>query len=102
MVIKGEKYTRANTRGLVIFKMSKYPKEAWEFLTWVFSQDRFSLLWLECTGFPPVRGDLMTNSTFKKYFKENNIVYEYAKYMNTAIPPASISETIAVQNSMTK
>ena len=98
---KGKKYTRANTRGLVIFKMSKYPKEAWGFIKWVFSQDRFSLLWLECTGFPPVRGDLMTNPIFKKFFKKNKIVYEYARYMDTAIPPASIAETIAVQDAMT-
>ena len=98
---KGKKYTRANTRGLVVFKMSKYPEEAWNFIKWVFSQDKFSLLWLECTGFPPVRGDLMTNPIFDDFYKNNRISYEYAKYMDTAIPPASIVETIAVQDAMT-
>jgi multiple sugar transport system substrate-binding protein len=98
---KGQKYTFDSTKGLVIFKQSKNSDEAWKFVKWVFSHDKFSILWLRKTGLPPARGDLMTNPVFKELYKEDIFSYDYAKYVNSAIPSASIAKTINVQEIMT-
>ena len=98
---KGVKYTFADTKGLVFFKQSKHSEEAWKFIKWVFSQDRFSKLWIELTTMPPARGDLLTNPVFNDYFKDNKMVYEYAKFVNNAIPAAPVTQTIIIQQAMT-
>ena len=98
---KGNKYMFADSKGVVIFKSSRHPQEAWKFVKWVFSQDKYSLLWLEYTTNLPARGDILTNPIFKNYLKGNRFAAEYAKYINYTVPPASITKTIYVQEAMT-
>ena len=98
---KGLKYTLADTKGLVIFKTCQHPEEAWKFLRWLFSQEKYSMLWLEKTEMPPARGDLMTNPIFQEYYKNHPYSKAYAEYVGTALPPALITNTIDVQQAMT-
>ena len=98
---KGKIYSLADSKGLIIFKSTQYPKEAWKFIKWVFSQDKFSLLWLEATSMLPARGDLLENHVFDEYLEKNRFTREYVKYVNTTIPSAPITKTIYVQDAMT-
>ena len=98
---KGKKYMFADSKGLVIFKSSKHPQEAWKFINWVFSQEKYSLLWLQYTTNLPARGDIITNPIFKDYLNENRFSKVFAKYINNLVPPASITKTIYVQEAMT-
>jgi multiple sugar transport system substrate-binding protein len=98
---KGEVYSLADSKGLIIFKNTPHPEEAWKFVKWVFSQDKLSLLWLEYTTMLPARGDLLENPVFKDYLKENRFTREYAKYVNLTIPSALITKTIDIQSTMT-
>ncbi|PNR96691.1 extracellular solute-binding protein [Petrotoga sp. 9PWA.NaAc.5.4] len=94
-------YTFADAKGLVIFKTTKHPKEAWDFVKWVFSREDFDLKWLEYTKMPPAREDLLTNDIFKDFWDQNPLAAQYAKYVPYAIPPATISMTVDVQDLMT-
>jgi len=94
-------YTFADAKGLVIFKTTKHPKEAWDFVKWVFSREDFDLKWLEYTKMPPAREDLLTNELFSDFWEQNPLAAEYAKYVPYAVPPATISTTVDVQDLMT-
>lgn len=94
-------YTFADAKGLVIFKTTKHPKEAWDFVKWVFSREDFDLKWLEYTKMPPAREDLLTNELFSDFWEQNPLAAEYAKYVPYAVPPATISMTVDVQDLMT-
>lgn len=94
-------YTFADAKGLVIFKTTKHPKEAWDFVKWVFSREDFDLKWLEYTKMPPAREDLLTNDIFKGFWDQNPLAAQYAKYVPYAVPPATISMTVDVQDLMT-
>lgn len=93
-------YTFADSKGLVIFKHSKLKKEAFAFISWVFSNDELSLLWLEKTGLPPARGDLTENVMFKSFYETHPLARHYAAYVDVAVPPAFIESTIDVQKTM--
>lgn len=95
-------YTFADGKGLVLFSHSKVKPEAWEFIQWVFSQPKFDKRWVELTGMPPARADLLTNPLFTQYYQDNPYAAVYAKYVNVAVPPASSSETVEIQRSMTQ
>lgn len=95
-------HTFADGKGLVLFSHSKVKPEAWEFIQWVFSQDKFDKRWVEITGMPPARADLLTNPLFAKYYQDNPFAAAYAKYVNVAVPPASSNETVEIQRSMTQ
>jgi multiple sugar transport system substrate-binding protein len=92
--------TFADSKGLVIFKSSKLKAAAFAFVTWVFSNDELSLLWLEKTGLPPARGDLMNNKVFRDFYQAHPMAAKYAAYVDVAIPPAFIESTIDVQKTM--
>lgn len=94
-------YTFADAKGLVIFKTTKHPEEAWDFVKWVFSREDFDLKWLEYTKMPPAREDLLTNELFSDFWEQNPLAAEYAKYVPYAVPPATISTTVDVQDLMT-
>lgn len=96
----GKTYTFADSKGLVIFKHSKLKKEAFAFISWVFSNDELSLLWLEKTGLPPARGDLTENVMFKSFYETHPLARHYAAYVDVAVPPAFIESTIDVQKTM--
>ncbi len=94
-------YTLADAKGLVIFKSSKHPEEAWKFVKWVFEKDELSKLWLEKTGMAPARGDLLENPIFFDFYKENPEEAEYAKYVEVGIPAAMQTQTVDIQQIMT-
>ncbi len=98
---KGPLYTYADSKGMIIFKSCPNKEEAWKFMEWVFSQDKYSKLWLVETSMPPARGDLMTNPIFEDYYKDHPIAAKYAEYVPRAIPTAFITETLDVQMAMT-
>jgi len=98
---KGPTYTYADSKGWVIFKSCQRKEEAWKFMKWVFSQDKYSKLWIEMTSMAPARGDLMQNPNFAEYYKTHPIAKQYAGYVSRSIPTAFITETLAVQSAMT-
>ncbi len=93
-------FTFADSKGLVLFKNSKVKEEAFAFVAWVFGDDELSLLWLQKTGLPPARDDLLENEIFKKFYRENPLAEKYAAYVTVAVPPAFIEGTIDVQKTM--
>jgi multiple sugar transport system substrate-binding protein len=93
-------FTFADSKGLVLFKNSKVKEEAFAFITWVFSNDELSLLWLQKTGLPPARDDLIENEIFKEFYRANPLAEKYAAYVDVAVPPAFIERTIDVQKVM--
>lgn len=93
-------FTFADSKGLVLFKSSKVKKEAFAFVTWVFSNDELSLLWLQKTGLPPARDDLTENEIFREFYRTNPLAAKYAAYVDVAVPPAFIEGTIDVQKAM--
>ncbi len=98
---KGPTYTYADSKGMVIFEKCPRKEEAWKFMKWVFSQDKYSELWVEMTSMAPARGDLMENPIFADYYKKNQIAAQYADYVSRAVPTAFITETLDVQQAMT-
>ncbi|AEH51609.1 extracellular solute-binding protein [Pseudothermotoga thermarum] len=93
-------YTFADTKGLVIYSHSKYKKEAFEFISWVFSRVESDKKWIEITKMPPAREDLATNPAFEEYMKDR-FFKAYAEAVAYAVPPAPIDKTIDVQMAMT-
>ncbi len=93
-------YTFADTKGLVIYNHSKNKKEAFEFISWVFSKVESDKKWIEVTRMPPAREDLATNPAFAEYMKDR-FFKAYAEAVAYAVPPAPIDKTIDVQMAMT-
>lgn len=93
-------YTFSDSKGLVIFNSSQVKEEAFDFVRWVLSDDTLNVLWLELTGLPPARGDLLDNPIFVDFYLHNPLAREYATYVDVAVPPAFIEHTIDVQKIM--
>ncbi len=55
---------------LAIFKQSKFPDEAWEFLKWIIKPEN-QAFWAMESGYLPVREDVLEVPEFKKYLVEN-------------------------------
>jgi multiple sugar transport system substrate-binding protein len=99
-VAAGETHTLADTKGLVLFKHSKVKKQAFEFISWVFSNEELSVLWLEKTGLPPARGDLSSNALFQNFYRSHPLAKAYADQVSASVPPAFTEFTIEVQKIM--
>ncbi|PCI60815.1 MAG: sugar ABC transporter substrate-binding protein [Gammaproteobacteria bacterium] len=97
---KSKTSTFADSKGLVLFKSSQVKAEAFAFINWVFMNDELSILWLDKTGMPPARGDLTTNKMFNDFYSTHPLGKAYASYVDVAVPPAFIEETIDVQKVM--
>lgn len=95
-------YTFGDSKGLVIFSTSKHKAEAWAFMQWVFSKAENDKLWLETTGMPPARSDLLSNPLFVKYFDSNPVEKQIAAYVDVALPPMATTKTTEIQRSMTQ
>ncbi|AJR09475.1 carbohydrate ABC transporter substrate-binding protein [Photobacterium gaetbulicola] len=93
--------TLADGKGMVMFKSSDVKEEAWEFINWVYNNEKFDKRWLELTGMPPARGDLMELDIFKEYFKANPLAAGYAEQVSLSQPTAFTSKTVEVQRAMT-
>jgi len=53
------------------FSTTEHPKESWEFVKFLVSAEH-DLLMLEITNQVPIRGDLLTNPLFARYFSKNH------------------------------
>lgn len=95
-------HTFGDSKGMVIFNSSKHKAEAWAFMQWVFSNVEHDRTWLELTGMPPARADLLSNPTFVSYFDKNPLEKEIASYVDVALPPVATTQTTEVQRSMTQ
>lgn len=95
-------HTFGDSKGMVIFNSSKHKAEAWAFMQWVFSNAEHDRTWLELTGMPPARADLLSNPTFVSYFDKNPLEKEIASYVDVALPPVATTQTTEVQRSMTQ
>ncbi len=95
-------HTFGDSKGLVIFSTSKHKTDAWAFIQWVYSKAEHDLTWLETTGMPPARSDLMTNPIFVDYFAKNPLEKEIASYVDVALPPVATTQTTEIQRSMTQ
>ncbi|MGL5601717.1 MAG: ABC transporter substrate-binding protein [Silvania sp.] len=101
---KGEAHphTFGDSKGLVIFNSSKHKTEAWAFVQWVFTQAEHDRSWLEMTGMPPARSDLLINPLFVDYFAKNPVEKDIASWVNVALPPVATTKTTEIQRSMTQ
>ena len=95
-------HTFGDSKGMVIFNSSKHKAEAWAFMQWVFSNAEHDRTWLELTGMPPARADLLSNPTFVSYFDKNPLEKEIASYVDVALPPVATTQTTEIQRSMTQ
>jgi len=95
-------YTFGDSKGVVIFSSSKRKAQAWAFIQWVFNNAEHDRSWLELTGMPPARSDLMSNPLFVNYFEKNPLEKAIASYVDVALPPAATTQTTEIQRSMTQ
>ncbi len=95
-------HTFGDSKGMVIFNSSKHKAEAWAFMQWVFSNAEHDRTWLELTGMPPARADLLSNPTFVSYFDKNPLEKEIASWVDVALPPVATTQTTEIQRSMTQ
>ncbi|AGB78331.1 carbohydrate ABC transporter substrate-binding protein, CUT1 family [Enterobacteriaceae bacterium strain FGI 57] len=95
-------HTFGDSKGMVIFSSSKHKAEAWAFMQWVFNNAEHDRTWLELTGMPPARADLLSNPTFVSYFDKNPLEKEIASYVDVALPPVATTQTTEIQRSMTQ
>ena len=95
-------YCFMDVKGLVIFKSSHHPEEAWEFLKWVFSSDEMTILWMKLSNHPASRGDLLTNPAFEDFFDDNDLLKQIARFIPLGRPAAPITKTAEVQQVMTQ
>ncbi|MHB8581328.1 MAG: ABC transporter substrate-binding protein [Ignavibacteriaceae bacterium] len=55
---------------LTIFKQSKHPKEAWEFIKWMIKPET-QAMWAMKSGYLPIRRDVLKIPAFQEYLKKN-------------------------------
>ncbi|XQS19333.1 ABC transporter substrate-binding protein [Citrobacter telavivensis] len=95
-------HTFGDSKGMVMFSSSTHKTEAWAFMQWVFGNAAHDRTWLELTGMPPARADLMSNSLFTDYFAKNPLEKDIASYVDVALPPVATTQTTEIQRSMTQ
>ncbi|MBI3004028.1 MAG: extracellular solute-binding protein, partial [Ignavibacteriales bacterium] len=75
---RGPVYTYGDYKNIAIFKTTKHPQEAWEFLKFLVTS-KHDLLLLEIANQIPVRGDLTSNPLFADFFERNPKMVTFAK-----------------------
>lgn len=95
-------HTFGDSKGMVMFSSSTHKTEAWAFMQWVFGNAAHDRTWLELTGMPPARADLMSNPLFTDYFAKNPLEKDIASYVDVALPPVATTQTTEIQRSMTQ
>jgi multiple sugar transport system substrate-binding protein len=91
--------TFADTKGLVIYASASKEQQqaAFDFIKWVFSDEKNDLAWFKQTNLPPARDDLSTNEAFASYLEENPQLKQYAENIPNAIPPVDNEKTVEIQ-----
>jgi multiple sugar transport system substrate-binding protein len=87
----GQPVSYADPKSIVIFKTSRHPREAWEFVKFIISK-RNDLRFLEMTSQLPIRAKLLEDQTFADYFKRNPKLVKFAEQLTTARSIESIAE----------
>jgi len=75
---QGPVYTSGDYKNIAIFSTTEHPEESWEFVKFLITA-RHDLLMLEITNQVPVRGDLLTNPLYARYFSENPLMVKFAQ-----------------------
>ena len=75
---QGPVYTSGDYKNIAIFSTTEHPKESWEFVKFLVTAEH-DLLMLEITNQVPVRGDLLTNPLFARYFAKNPLMVKFAE-----------------------
>ena len=75
---EGQAYTYGDYKSIVIFKNSKYPKLAWEFVRHLIS-NRADLDLLQMANQLPVRKNILQDSLFQDYFEKNPMMAKFAR-----------------------
>lgn len=94
--------TFADAKGVVIYaqRSPEQQQAIWKFLKWVFTNPINDLAWVNTTGMLPMRGDLTTNPTFAKVFKEHPELKAYAAEMPYAVPAMSNPKFADIQTAL--
>jgi multiple sugar transport system substrate-binding protein len=67
---EGPVYTSGDFKNIAIFSTCKYPEAAWEFLKFLIKPEH-DLLLLQIANQIPIRGGLLTDSLYARYFADN-------------------------------
>ena len=96
--------TFADAKGLVIYAQRSPEEQAaiWEFIKWAFADPTNDLAWIDATGMLPMRGDLATNSTFDRVFKEHPEFLSYADEMAYAVPAIANEKFADIQTTLSE
>lgn len=74
----GPRYTYMDPKSIVIFKNTRFPREAWEFVKFVISKSS-DLLLLRIATQLPVRKGLLQDPLFEDYFRRNPKMVTFAR-----------------------
>ncbi|NOX88616.1 MAG: extracellular solute-binding protein [Calditrichaeota bacterium] len=75
---KGTVYTYGDPKNISIFNTTKHPAQAWQFAKWLISRQA-DLNLLQIANQIPIRKDLLQDSLFSDYFKNNPKMVIFAK-----------------------
>lgn len=75
---EGPVYTYGDYKNIAIFATTKHPREAWEFVKFLIRAEHDALL-LELCNQMPVRGDLLANPQFERYFAARPVMRAFAE-----------------------
>ena len=75
---EGPCYTYGDYKSIIIFKNSKHPRLAWEFVKHLISSQA-DLDLLQIANQLPVRKNLLLDSTFQAYFEKNPMMAKFAR-----------------------
>ena len=73
-------YTYGDAKNIVIFSDTEYPAECWEFIKFMTSK-RNDYLFMQITKQLPLRKDLLTDSLFVEFFKQNPQIKIFAEHI---------------------
>jgi len=74
----GPTYTYGDYKSIIIFKNSKYPEQAWQFVKHLVSRQA-DLDLLQIANQLPVRKNVLQDSLFQDYFKRNPMMAKFAR-----------------------
>lgn len=74
----GPVYTYGNYKNIAVFSTTAHPREAWEFVKFLVTA-RHDLMLLRLTDQLPIRGDLLSNPLFARYFASRTNMVTFAR-----------------------
>ncbi len=74
---------------LAVFRQSKHPREAWEFIRWMIRPD-VQALWSMKSGYLPVRRSVMTIPPYRRFLDDHPALKVYVDQLAEAESPGTI------------